>query len=252
MGEQVNGLFPGDRVAYLHRNPGAYTQIRCVEDGACIPLPHGVSDRDASMLLKGITAGILLGRVFQAAPQRTILIQSVAGGLGHLLAQWARSMEMTVMGTISSVEKAGFSRDHGCDRPIVLGDGGRLAADIMRFTNGRGADFWIHGSGAEGLDTAFDRLARYGHCAVTGDRDGLSIPLDIKVLRKRSLTVSAPVIFDYIEDRTYLQRLAHQLFAKILNKSILPAIETFPLNRAADAHAMLESRRTTGAVVLEL
>jgi NADPH2:quinone reductase len=239
-------------VAYLSCNPGAYTQIRCVDDSTRIPLPEGISDKDASTLLKGITAGLLLGRILQATPGTTVLIQSVAGGLGHLLAQLARSMEMTVIGTVSSIDKARFSRDHGCDHPIVVTDSDRLTADVMRLTNGRGVDFWIHSTGATGLNTAFDCLTRYGHCAVIGDRDGRTIPLDINVLMKRSLTVSAPVIFDYIEDRTYLQRLVHQPFAKIQNKTVLPAIAPFPLNEAAEAHTMIESTQTTGAVVLEI
>jgi NADPH:quinone reductase-like Zn-dependent oxidoreductase len=252
VGERVNGLFPGDRVAYLSRKPGAYTQIRCVDDAACIPLPEGVSDIDASTLLKGLTAGLLLGRICQAHPGATLLIQSVAGGLGHLLAQWARSMDMTVIGTVSSVDKAKFSRDHGCDHPIVVTDSDRLAADIRRLTNGRGVDYWIHSSGIEGLGTALDCLTRHGHCAVVGDREGRSMPLDLNLLMKRSLTLSAPVIFDYIEDRSYLQRLSHQLFTKIQNGSLLPVIETHPLSEAAAAHARIESRLTTGAVALEI
>ena len=252
VGEQVNGLFPGDRVAYLNHTPGAYARIRCVDDAACIPLPEGVSDKDASTLLKGVTAGLLLGRIFRAVPGSTILIHSAAGGLGHLIAQWARSLEMTVIGTVSSADKAKFSRDHGCDHPLVVKDSDRLGPDIMRITNGRGIDYCVYNNDATGIDTTLDCLARFGHCAVIGSRDNQTSPIDINILMKRSLTVSAPVIFDYSENRSYLQRLAHQLFTKIQNGSIVPAIKTFPLNAAAQAHAMIESRRSSGCVVLEI
>ncbi|CAB5136266.1 hypothetical protein D3OALGB2SA_3953 [Olavius algarvensis associated proteobacterium Delta 3] len=250
VGAQVNGLFPGDRVAYMARAPGAYAGIRCVDAGACIPLPAGVSDKDASTLLKGVTAALLLGRVFRAAPGETILIQAVAGGLGHLLSQWAKSMDLIVIGTVSSTEKARFSRDHGCDHPIVIEDARPLQADVMRITNGRGVDHWVHSSGARGLDDALACLSRCGHCAVIGGRDGQPISLDVNLLKQRSLTVSAPVCFDYTDDRPYLHRLAHQLFAKIQNRTIIPAIETFPLGKASDAHRKIESRQTTGTVVL--
>jgi NADPH2:quinone reductase len=250
VGEQVNGLFPGDRVAYMSRTPGAYADIRAIDADACIPLPDGVSDNDASTLLKGVTAALLLSRVFRAAPGATILIQAVSGGVGHLLSQWAKSMDLTVLGTVSTAEKARFSRDCGCDYPIVVANDTPLAAEVMRITNGRGVDFWVHSSGAHGLDTAVAGLSRCGHCAVIGDRDGQSIPIDLNVLKQRSLTVSAPVCFDYFDDRTYLQRLAHQLFAKIQSRTILPVIETFPLSQAAEAHRRIESRRTMGAVVL--
>jgi NADPH2:quinone reductase len=250
VGQRVNGLFPGDRVAYMNREPGAYADIRCVDADACIPLPAGVSDHDAATLLKGVTAAMLLSRVFRAAPGATILIQSVAGGVGHLLSQWAKSMDLIVMGTVSTAEKARFVRDRGCDHPIVVAEDSRLAADVMRITNGRGVDYWVHTSGARGLDTALACLSRCGHCAVIGDRDEQSIPIDLKVLKQRSLTVSAPVFFDYIDDRTYLQRLAHQLFTKIQNRTIIPAIEAFPLSQATEAHQRIESRRNMGAVVL--
>jgi NADPH2:quinone reductase len=250
VGPQVNGLFPGDRVAYMSRTPGSYTEIRCIDADVCIPLPDGVSDNDASTFLKGVTAALLLSRVFGAAPGATILIQAVSGGVGHLLSQWAKSMDLTVLGTVSTAEKARFGRDCGCDYPIVVTDGTSLAADVMRITNGRGVNYWVQNSGTHGLDAAVACLARCGHCAVIGDRDGQSIPLDVNILKQRSLTVSAPVCFDYFDDRSYLHRLVHQLFAKIQNRTIIPAIETFPLSMASEAHHRIESRQTMGAVVL--
>jgi NADPH:quinone reductase-like Zn-dependent oxidoreductase len=250
VGEQVNGLFPGDRIAYLSRTPGAYAEIRCIDADACIPLPGGVSDTDASTLLKGVTAALLLSRVFKAASGATILIQAVAGGLGHLLSQWAKSMDLTVIGTVSTVEKARFSRDRGCDFPLVAADDTSLAAEVMRITNGRGVDYWVHSSGAQGLGAALACLSRCGHCAVIGDRDGRPIPLEVNVLQQRSLTVSAPVCFDYLDDRPYLHRLAHQLFAKIQSRAIVPALEALPLSQASEAHRRIEARQTMGAVVL--
>ncbi len=250
VGGQVNGLFPGDRIAYLSRKPGAYAEIRCIDGDACIPLPDGVSDIDASTLLKGVTAALLLSRVFKATPGATILIQTVAGGLGHLLSQWAKSMDLTVIGTVSTAEKARFSRDRGCDYPLVAADETSLAAEVMRITNGRGVDYWVHSSGARGLDAALACLSRCGHCAVIGDRDGQSIPLDVNALKQRSLTVSAPVCFDYCDDRPYLHRLAHQLFAKIQSHTIVPTIEAIPLSQASVVHSRIEARQTMGAVVL--
>jgi len=250
VGQQVNGLFQGDRVAYMSRTPGAYTEIRCIDADACIPLPDGVSDNEASTLLKGVTAGLLLSRVFRAARGATILIQSVAGGVGHLLGQWAKSMDLTVIGTASTIEKVKFSRDYGCDYPVVVTDDSILTSEVMRITNGRGVDYWVHSSGVRGLDTALACLSTSGHCALIGDRDGEPIPLDVKMLKKRSLTVSAPVCFDYFDDRTYLQRLAHQLYSKIQSRVITPAIEAFPLSQAAEAHTRIQSRQNMGSIIL--
>ncbi len=250
VGDQVNGLFPGDRVAYLSRHPGSYTDIRCIDADACIPLPDGITDIDASILLKGTTAALLLTRVFRASPNTTILIESVSGGLGHLLSQWAKSMDVTVIGTVSNTEKARFSRGRGCDYPLMATDYESIAAELMRITNGRGVDLWVHSSGANNLDTALECLAPCGQCAVIGDRESGSIVLDVNLLRKRSLTVSAPVCFEYFRDRRYLQRLAHQLFSRIQSRTIIPVTEMFPLSQAAEAHQRIESRQNMGAVVL--
>ena len=250
VGRQVNGLFPGDRVAYMSRTPGAYADIRCIDADACIPLPDGISDIDASTLLKGVTAGLLLSRVFRVVPGGTILIQGVSGGVGHLLSQWAKSLDLTVIGTVSTTEKAKFSRDRGCDYPIVVADDFPLVAEVMRITNDYGVDYWVHSSGGHMLDTALNCLSSCGHCAVIGDRDGQPISLDMNVLKQRSLTVSAPVCFDYFDDQTYLQRVSHQLFARIQSRIIIPAIKEFPLSQVTEAHNRIESRQTMGAVVL--
>ena len=251
VGEQVNGLFPGDRVAYMSRTDGAYAQIRCIDAGACIPLPDSLSDLEASVLLKGATAALLLSRVFRADSQATILVQAVTDGVGHLLCQWAKSLDLTVIGTVSTADEARFSRDRGCDYPLVVNDGSALAADVMRITNGRGVDYWVHRNGAYGLDEAVACLSRCGHLAVLGIRDEQkAIPLDLNRLKQRSATVSAPLCLDYFDDRTYLQRIAHQLFAKIQHRTIIPAIETFPLDQVAEAHNRMEARQTMGAIVL--
>ena len=250
IGELVNGLFTGDRVAYINRSIGAYADTRCIDADACIPLPEGVSDIEASTLLKGVTAALLLSRVFRAAAGETILIQAVSGGVGHLLCQWAKSMDLTVIGTASTTEKAKFSRNCGCDYPIVVADEASLATEVMRITDGQGVNYWVHSNGVQGIDTAIACLSLCGHCAVIGDRDEEPIPLNVKLLKQRSLTVSAPVVFDYCDDRTYLQRLAHQLFTKLQGRVVIPAIETFPLSQAAEAHRRIESRQNMGAVVL--
>ena len=109
--------------------------------------------------------------------------------------------------------------------------------------------FQLNGS-AEHLEETLDSLARFGHCAVIGDRDGSSMSINIDTLKRRSLTLSAPVCFDYSEDRPLFYRLARSFFERIQNHAVRPAVETIGLNNAADAHSKMESRQTTGAFVL--
>jgi len=250
VGRHVNGFFRGDRVVYLRRNPGSYAEIRCIDADECLPLPEGVTDVEASILLKGLTASLLLNRVFQAATGATILIESVAGGLGHLLSQWARSMELVVIGTVATEEQAKFSRDNGCDHPIVVTNGTVLRDEVMRITKGRGVDYWVHRDGSHGLDNILACLKSCGHCAVIGDCGGSPIPLDFNVLQRRSLTISTPVVFDYLTSRPYLQRIAHQLFTQLQKQTITPTIQTFPLSQVTEAHEQFGTEEAMGAITL--
>jgi NADPH:quinone reductase-like Zn-dependent oxidoreductase len=250
MGRQVHGLFTGERVAYLSPRPGAYCEIRCIDADACLPLPDELSDIEASTLLKGVTAGLLLGRVFTSVPGSWIVIPSVADGFGHLISQWARVLEMNVIGTVYTVEQARFSRDHGCGHPILLTDPNRLAADVMRITNGHGVDCWIHNSDGVGLDTAVSSMARCGRIAVIDSLEDQPLSVNVNDLKKRSLTLSAPVVFDYFADRPYFQRLAHHLFTMIQHKTIIPALSRFPLGQAAQAHRQTNDQKHTGGAVL--
>ncbi len=249
-GPQVHGLYPGDRVVYLSRTPGAYTDIRCIDADACLPLGEEVSDGQASLLFKGVTAGVLFDRVLHAAEGATVMIQAVSDGLGHLLAQWAGTLGLVVIGTVADIEAARFSRENGCHHPIVSTETVSFTAEVMRITNGRGVDYWIHRGGIPGLVEALACLARRGHCAVIDEGDGALPSLDLDRLRRRSLTVSALSPFDYLHDRLYLQRLALQLFTRLRNRTLTPAVETFPLSRAAEAHQRIETGQTMGAAVL--
>ena len=252
VGPGVHGLFPEDRVAYLSRQPGAYTGLRCIDADACIPLPDDLSDEDASLLREGLTAGMLLTRVFRAVPGASILIQAVSDALGHLLSQWAHAMELTVVGTVSTPDQARFSRDHGCHHPILFESESMLVSEVMRITNGRGVEYGVYHPSHLGLDTALSCLSTGGHCAVVGDWGPQPLLLNLNALQQRSLSVSTPVCFDYIEQPGYLQRIAHQLFSRIRNRTVIPAIETFPLRRAAEVHQRMEERRILGAVALSI
>ena len=250
VGEHANGFFPGDRVVYLSRTPGAYAEIRCIEADACMLLPDEVNEVDAAVLLKGVTAALLLDRVFRAAPGAVILIEAAAEGTGHLLTQWAQTRELTVIGTAATDDQARFSRDRGCGHPVVGATGPSLAAEVMRITNGRGVDYWVHRGDAFSLETAVSCLARCGHLAAIGAVGNPHPALDLNDLKRRSLTVSAPSVVDYLNDRTYLQRLVQQLFAKMQSGEISPSVVPLPLSEAAEAHRRIEQQGAMGALAL--
>jgi NADPH2:quinone reductase len=250
VGAQVNGLYPGDRVAWVSRKPGAYTEI-CLRDASdCIHLPDQVSDLEASTLLKGLSAELLLGRVFRAGPGSSIMIGSAAGGLGHIICQWARSLDMVVLGAVDTKEKARFARDHGCTYPIRLVQDRPVVDEVMRITNGRGVDYWVFDSPVLDLDQALSCLARFGHLAILGGESQPSSSLETGRLKKRSLTVSCHDFLHYLRDRLYMQRSAQNYFAKLQNRIINPVVEPTPLSQASQAHQKIESRQNLGALTL--
>src|SRR5262249_12463206 len=120
VGPEVGGLAVGDRVAYAGMPEDSYAEMRVVPAARVIPLPDAIDTRlAAAMMIRGMTARCLLLETYKVAPGDTILIHAAAGGLGLIMCQWAKHLGATVIGTVSSDEKAAVARAHGCDHAIV-------------------------------------------------------------------------------------------------------------------------------------
>jgi NADPH:quinone reductase len=249
VGEGVTGLMPGDRVAYLGPVPGAYCGLRCVPADWVVRLPAAVDDDTAAaVLLKGLTADYLLHELGHVGPGTRVLVHAAAGGVGLLVCSWARKLGATVIGTVSSEDKARLAREHGCEHVIVTRDY-RFADAVQRLTGG--ADVLIDGLGAQARDENHAALARCGHWISLGQATGALDAVDANALVAKSITFSRPVVFDYVATRAALQQRAARLWSALADGSIrLPPIERHSLESAAAAHARLESRATVGALVL--
>jgi NADPH:quinone reductase len=249
VGEGVTGSMPGDRVAYLGPVPGAYCGVRCVPADWVVRLPPAIEDETAAaLLLKGLTADYLLHDLGHVGPGTRVLMHAAAGGVGLLVCSWARKLGATVIGTVSSDDKARLAREHGCEHVIVTRDY-RFADAVQRLTGG--ADVLIDGLGAQARDENLAALARRGHWISLGQATGALDALDPNALLAKSTTFSRPVVFDYVATRAALQQRAARLWAALADGSIkLPPIERHSLESAAAAHARLESRATVGALVL--
>src|SRR5688572_26955358 len=140
VGDGVVHVLPGDRVAYVAPQPGAYVDVRTVSAANVIVLPDDVDDESAaSLMLKGLTAEYLLHRTHRVQSGDTVLVHAAAGGVGTFLCAWAKALGARVIGTVSSAEKARIARDSGCDAAIVAQDGA-FADAVLAATAGRGAD----------------------------------------------------------------------------------------------------------------
>jgi NADPH2:quinone reductase len=250
VGAGVHGVLPGDRVAYLGPQPGAYCSVRSVPAAWVVRLPPAVEDATAAaLLLKGLTADCLLRDLGHVRAGTRLLVHAAAGGVGLLLCAWARRLGARVIGTVSSEEKARVARDHGCEQVVVTRDY-RFADAVRRHWDG-GADVIVDGLGEAARDENFAALARCGHWISLGQASGGLQPISPDWLVQKSATFSRPVVFDYVATPAALAERAQRLWAALADGSLrMPPIERWSLDAAARAHERLESRTTVGAVVL--
>lgn len=249
-GEGVHGFLPGDRVAYLGPQPGAYASLRNVPAAWLVRLPPQVDDAlAAAVLLKGLTADYLLQDLGRVRPGQRWLVHAAAGGVGLLLCSWARRLGATVIGTVSSEAKARLARAHGCEQVIVTPDY-RFAEAVQRSVGG--ADVIVDGLGQAAAAENLAALAPCGHWISLGQASGPLDPVSPDALLHRSASFSRPVVFAYVATPQALAQRAARLWAALADGSIVaPPIERWTLDAADQAHARLESRASTGALVLQ-
>lgn len=250
-GEGVHGFLPGDRVAYLWHVPGSYAHVRNVPADAVVRLPPTVEDETAAaLLLKGLTADYLvhdLGNLDRRGPGARVLVHAAAGGVGLLVCAWARKLGATVIGTVSSEAKARLAREYGCQH-VIVSENYRFADAVQQLG---GADVLIDGLGEAARDENLAALARRGHWISLGNATGALAQVDTQALLAKSITFSRPVVFDYVATRAELERRAARLWAALADGTLKPPpVERHSLAGAAEAHARLERRATSGALVL--
>ena len=251
VGSDVHDLLPGDRVAYAWDKPGAFATVRTLPAEQVVPVPAGVeTEMAAAVLFKGMTAEYLLHRVHIVRAGETILVHAAAGGVGTFLCQWGKYLGARVIGTVGSEEKARIARDNGCDVPIVSPDH-RFADAVKAATQGRGVDVVFDGLGGSAERDNYESLASTGHWVSYGHATGPLPQMDPALQSAKSLRVSRPVLFHYTADPVRLRAMAANVFL-MLERGVLKVDlrNRYPLSAAAAALGALESRRTTGSVIL--
>lgn len=252
LGPGVRTVKVGDRVGYAGGPPGAYAEQRVVPAARLLSLPQEIDDvTAASLLLKGLTAEYLVRRAFRVAPGHRVLVHAAAGGVGLLLCQWLRHLGATVFGTVGSEAKAQLALDHGCHRVIVYTHEDFVAA-VRAATDNEGVEVVYDSVGKSTMLGSLDCLRRRGTLVLFGNASGPADPIDPRELGRRgSLYLTRPSLHDYVHTRQELVRAGKALFQVVAQGVVKPRIDrTLPLRDAAEAHRLLESRRTTGALVL--
>jgi NADPH2:quinone reductase len=251
VGPGVTDVKVGDRVGYLGGPQGAYSDVRVMPANVLIPLPDGVSDRTAStLMMKGMTAQYLFRQVYPLKGGETILYHAAAGGVGLIACQWARALGVTMIGTVSTDEKAEIARANGCTHTIVTSRED-IAKRVRELTDGKGVPVVYDSVGKDTLTASLDSLQVRGTLVSNGTSSGPVI-LDTHLLAiKGSLWVTRPAMIHYMLPRAHMLDMARDVFDLVRAGKILSEPnQILPLEQAAEAHRLLEGRKTTGATVL--
>ncbi len=252
VGPGVNHVQPGDRVAYTGRPADSYSECRNFPAWQLVPVPDGVSDEQAAaVMLKGLTAWYLLRRSYPVQKGDSVLLYAAAGGVGSLASQWANHIGATVIGVVSTDEKAELARSLGCAH-VIMADSGDIAAEVRVLTGGEGVAAVYDSIGRDTFISSLDSIRPHGVMVTFGNASGpVEAFAPAELAKRHSLYVTRPVLFDFIDTRERLLEGCSELFEMIGSGAVKISVnQRYPLQDAAQAHIDLESRKTTGSTVL--
>jgi NADPH2:quinone reductase len=251
IGAGVSEVRVGDRVAFASGS-GTYAELVALPAARLVVVPDGVTTRQAAaVMLQGMTAQYLATSTYPLGPDDTCLVHAAAGGVGLLLCQFAKSRGARVFGTVSTEEKARRAREAGADQTIHYTTED-FVAETRRLTGGEGAQVVYDGVGRDTFEKSLDALAVRGTMVLFGQASGAVPPFDAQVLsRKGSLYLTRPTLAHYTRTREELLERATEVLGRVAaGKLSVRIFRELPLAEAAEAHRLLESRRTSGKLLL--
>jgi NADPH2:quinone reductase len=250
-GEEVTGLAPGDRVAWAGV-AGSYAEYACLPAEKLVKLPEHVDcEQAAAAMLQGMTAHYLSHDTYPLKRGDTALVHAAAGGVGLLLVQIARLRGARVLATAGSSRKAELARKAGAEE-VILYEEKDFVAEVKRLTGGKGVQVVYDSVGQATFLKSLDCLAPRGMMVSFGQSSGKIAPIDTQLLSTRgSLFLTRPTLWHYIADRPSLLARAGDLFDWIgSGRLFLYIAQVLPLERAAEAHRLLEARQSMGKLLL--
>lgn len=253
VGAGVTQVAVGDRVTYTGflDTLGAYSTERLVPAAALIRLPDAIAfESAAAMTMRGLTSAYLMRRITDFKHGQTVLLHAAAGGVGLIVAQWARLLGVTVIGTVSTPEKAEIARAHGCAHTINYSHED-VPQRVRELTDGRGVDVVFDSVGRDTFMASLNSLRRRGLMVCLGTASGTIEGFNPNVLaQKGSLYLTRPALADYIADPAEKQALASELFEHVAAGRIrIEVHQRYELKDAVQAHRDLEARKTTGSSI---
>ena len=251
VGPNVTQVSAGDRVAYAMVR-GSYAEYAAVPESSLVKIPDTIDfESAAAAMLQGMTAHYLTHSTFPLTSGQTCLVHAAAGGTGRLIAQMAKMRGAHVIGTVSSEEKAAVAGKSGVDHPIVY-TSTDFEAEVKRITAGGGVDVVYDSVGRTTFEKSLACLRPRGMMVLFGQSSGPVAPLEPQILNTRgSLFLTRPSLAHYLLSREELLWRAGDVLTAVERGALNLRIDhTYPLANAADAHRDLESRRSTGKLLL--
>lgn len=252
IGPNVTYVAPGDRVAYAMVR-GSYAQFAAVPETSLVKIPDAIDfESAAAAMLQGMTAHYLTHSTFPLTSGQTCLVHAAAGGAGRLTAQMAKMRGARVIGTVSTEEKAAVAAKAGVDHPIVY-TAVDFEAEVKRITAGAGVDVVYDSVGKTTFEKSLACLRPRGMMVLFGQSSGPVAAFEPQILNTRgSIFLTRPSLAHYLLSREELLRRAGDVFSAIERGDLVLRIDrVFPLAEAAAAHRALESRATTGKLILK-
>lgn len=252
VGEGVTEFKPGDRVAYGSGPVGSYSTVRNMPAHPLVKIPDSIDfDTAAAMMLKGLTAQYLLRRVYKVQAGETILFHAAAGGVGSIATQWAKSLGVRVIGTVSTRAKAEQARANGCAEVIITSEE-NIVDRVRALTDGKGVPVVYDSVGKDTFVDSLNCLKPRGMMVSYGNASGKVDPVPLQWLAERgSLVLTRPTVASFTVDKAELLESAAEMFDAVASGAVKIQInQRFALSDVVKAHTELENRRTTGCTVL--
>ncbi|XP_057731485.1 uncharacterized protein LOC130946671 [Arachis stenosperma] len=251
VGSGLTGRKVGDLVAYAGQPMGSYAEEQILPADKVVPVPSSIDPVvGASIMLKGMTAQFLVRRCFKVEPGHTVLVQAAAGGVGSLLCQWANALGATVIGTVSSKEKAAQAKEDGCHHTIIYTEED-FVARVNEITSGNGVEVVYDSVGKDTFQGSLACLKLRGYLVNFGQSSGTPDPVPLSTLAAKSLFLTRPSLMQYNVTRDELLESAGEVFTNVASGVLKVRVNhTYPLSEAAKAHEDLENRKTSGSIVL--
>jgi NADPH:quinone reductase len=248
LGDGVRGLAVGDRVAWVY-HPGSYADVLAVPADSLVKVPDDVGDETAAaVMMQGLSANHFTTETFAVKPGDTAVVHAAAGGVGLMLTQMIKARGGVVIGLVSREEKVAIAKEAGADH-VLVSSGGGFEDRVLELTGGQGAHVVYDNGGTATFRSSQLALRRHGVHAFYGNLMGTPTlsPADLP----RSIFLTYPTFADHVPTREALVRRSGEVFDLIRNGQVTPRIgQRYALADAAKAHADIESRRTTGKLLL--